>query len=473
MALRGISRASWAILALMPACAADDSDISGGGGTAGFGGVVTGGAGGAGGGGGAIGGSGGSVGGSGGSVGGSGGTTGGAGGSGGSTGGAGGSGGSTGGSGGSTGGSGGSTGGSGGSTGGSGGSTGGSGGSSGGSGGSGGGSGGSTGGSGGSIGGSGGTGGSGDTTPPTVVSTTPAPTTTGVSKGTTIAVTFNEAMQTGSITTSTSGSTCTGSLQVSVDNFASCVAMTGQPVASGGNTVFTVTPSGGLASLGTYKVRVTTAAKDASGNALAAIYTASDAFTVRYFHTITIDGVNDFLANETFTTSSAGYTGYVAWDESYLYLGMKGSDVSANSATKWLVMYLSGTPGTTTGEQYNTQQPTLPFSARWHVRWRTNNTYTNARVWSGTAWGDAGWNFTGDVYQLGTFVEMRIPFVDIGLPTAVSLVMGMLNEQGGAEGTYSAVPSTAHVDGLDPNYAKYFDLALTGSVAPNASPIKP
>ncbi|MBE7485200.1 MAG: Ig-like domain-containing protein [Polyangiaceae bacterium] len=456
MTLRGISGLSLTFAALALACAADDSGDLGSGGSAGFGGVVTGGTGG--------GGAGGTGGGSGGATGGSGGATGGAAGAAGSSGGMAGA--SGGGSGGTGGGSGGATGGSGGASGG----AGGSGGSTGGGGGSTGGSGGSTGGSGGA---SGGSGGSGDTTPPTVTATTPAPTTTGVAKGSNVAVTFGEAMQVASITTSTSGTSCTGTIQVSSDNFTTCVAMSAQPVASAGNTVFTVTPSGGLASLGAYKVRVTTAAKDASGNALAAVYTAADAFTVRYFHTITIDGVNDFAANETFTTSSAGYSGYLAWDNAYLYVGMSGADVGANSATKWLLLYFSGTPGTTTGVTYNTQQPTLPFSARWHARWRTNNSYTNAQLWSGSAWGEASWDFTGDVYQAGTFVEMRVPLVDIGSPTTLSLHMGMLNEQGSVEATYAAVPSSSHANGYDPNFGKYLELALTGSVAPNASPVKP
>ncbi|MCC6897944.1 MAG: Ig-like domain-containing protein [Polyangiaceae bacterium] len=454
MAFRVIPRVSLVFLGLAAACAADDSDLGGGGGTAGFGGAVGGAGGGKGGSGGSTGGSGGSTdgGGSGGSTGGSGGSTGG---SGGSTGGSGGSGGSTGGSGGSTGGSGGS----GGSTGGSGGSTGGSGG--------------STGGSGGSTGGSGGSGGSGDTTPPTVTATTPAPTTMAVGKSTPITVTFSEAMQVASITAATSGASCVGTLQVSKDNFATCVAMVANPAASAGNTVFTLTPSGGLASLGAYKVRVTTGAKDAAGNALATQYTATDAFTVRYFHTITIDGNNDFAANETFTSSSAGYVGYLAWDDGYLYVGMSGADVSSGSTQKWVLLYLSGTPGSTNGVGYNTQQPTLPFAARWHVRWRADNTFTHTQLWSGSSWGDAGWNFTGDVFKSGSFVEIRVPLVDIGSPTTLGLHLGMLNEQASLEGSYAAVPSTSYAPGYDPNYAKYLELAIGGSVAPNASPVKP
>jgi hypothetical protein len=279
-------------------------------------------------------------------------------------------------------------------------------------------------------------------------------------------------MQVASITANTTSSACTGTLQVSKDDFATCVKMSGPPSNTGG-TVFSVTPAAPLESLGAYKVRVTTAAKDAAGNALAAQYTTASAFTVRYFHTIVIDGTNDFAGNETFTTSSGTYSGYVAWDDAYLYLGMKGADVGANSATKFVLVYLSGTPGSTTGLTYNTQQPTLPFAARWHVRWRTDNAFTDAQLWSGSGWANASWNFSGDVFQAGTFVELRIPLVDIGSPTTLSVVLDMINEQAGGEWSYAAVPSTAFTDGYDPNFAKYLFLDLQGSVAPNASPIKP
>jgi len=466
MAFRGFAGLLVLSGAVAVACAADDSDVSGGGGTSGFGGFLPdSGSGGSGGGGGTTGGSGGASGGTGGASGGTGGASGGTGGASGGTGGA------TGGTGGTTGGTGGTTGGTGGATGGAGGATGGTGGATGGTGGATGGTGGATGGTGGAT---GGTGGTGDTTPPTVVSTSPAGGSTGVSKNTTIQVTFSEAMQVASITTSTSGTTCAGAIQVSLDNFSTCVPMSGAPTPSVGNTVFTLNPASALSSLGAYKVRVTTAAKDAAGNALTAAYTAAQAFTVRYFHTITIDGNNDFAANETFATSSAAYTAYIAWDEGYLYYAMKGPDVAdAAVATKWLVAYLSGTPGSTAGLTYNTQSPTLPFSARWHVRWRTNNTFTEAQLWSGSSWGNASWNFTGDVYQSGTFVEMRVPLVDLGSPTTLAFHLGMLNEQNLAEGSYAATPSTSYADGYDPNYAKYLELALGGSVAPSASPIKP
>ena len=162
-----------------------------------------------------------------------------------------------------------------------------------------------------------------------------------------------------------------------------------------------------------------------------------------------------------------GFTGYITWDDTYAFFGMDGADIGGCSSTKWLLIYLSGTPGTTTGVQYNNQQPALPFSAKYHVRWKADNTYTNAMEYSVSNWVDAGWNFTGDVFQSGTFLEMRVPFADIGSPAAFSVVMCMINEAGGSEWTYAGVPDTVFSDGVDPDYGHYYQFDLTGSTPPN------
>jgi hypothetical protein len=122
---------------------------------------------------------------------------------------------------------------------------------------------------------------------------------------------------------------------------------------------------------------------------------------------------------------------------------------------------------------YNTQEPTLSFPARWHVRWKTNNTYTNALAWS-PSWVDANWTFSGDVYQSGDFIELRIPLADVGAPTStLSLAFGMLNEQGGVEASYAGVPSTTYVDSYDPDFTKYLVLPIGASTLPSASAVLP
>ena len=116
----------------------------------------------------------------------------------------------------------------------------------------------------------------------TVVSTTPADAASGVSVTTTIAVTFNTAMLPSSLTAKTTldAGACSGSVQVSTDNFVTCVPMSSAAATmSGGDTIATFTPSPGLAFGSTFQIRVTTAAQAAGGQALAAQFTTATGFT--------------------------------------------------------------------------------------------------------------------------------------------------------------------------------------------------
>src|SRR5207248_3495923 len=101
----------------------------------------------------------------------------------------------------------------------------------------------------------------------------------GVALNSPISVTFNKPAQ--SITTNTLNNTCSGSLEVSSDNFATCVQMGGAAATSGGNTTFTVTPNAPLSGNATYKLRVTTLAQDSSGVALASQFTQAAGFTTQ------------------------------------------------------------------------------------------------------------------------------------------------------------------------------------------------
>ena len=123
------------------------------------------------------------------------------------------------------------------------------------------------------------TGAGADLVPPTVSSTSPADAATAVAGATSISVTFSEGMLAATLTTNTGGTTCSGSLQVSADNFVSCVQMSAQPAPTVGNTVFTVTPASALTGGATFKIRITTGVTDLAGNALAALYTTATGFT--------------------------------------------------------------------------------------------------------------------------------------------------------------------------------------------------
>ena len=118
-----------------------------------------------------------------------------------------------------------------------------------------------------------------DTTAPTVSSSSPADSASSVAPNTSLTVTFSEAMDTTTITTNTSNTTCSGSLQVSSDSFSTCVQMSASPSLSNSNKTFTVTPSSNLSSSTTYKIRVTTGVKDSAGNSLFNQWDYSSGFT--------------------------------------------------------------------------------------------------------------------------------------------------------------------------------------------------
>ncbi len=109
---------------------------------------------------------------------------------------------------------------------------------------------------------------SGEVTPPSVSSVSPTDNSTYNSPATTVAVTFSENMETGSVTTNTSDTTCSGSFQLSSDNFTTCIKMSAAPVASDNDTIFTITPASSLSAATTFKVKITTSVTDISCNTL-------------------------------------------------------------------------------------------------------------------------------------------------------------------------------------------------------------
>ena len=116
-------------------------------------------------------------------------------------------------------------------------------------------------------------------TAPSVVSTSPADGAV-TPAGTSIAVTFSQGMNPATLTGQTTAGACAGSIQVSLDGFASCVAFSSTSATmSGGNTVATFVPQPGLLVNRTYRIRVTTAALNAGGLPLAATYTHATGFT--------------------------------------------------------------------------------------------------------------------------------------------------------------------------------------------------
>ncbi len=116
---------------------------------------------------------------------------------------------------------------------------------------------------------------------PQVASTSPGDGSTSIVAAA-VAVTFTHPMNPATLTAQTLAGPCSGSIQLSLDDFASCVAFSAAaPAMSAGDTVATLTPAPGLSVVRVYKVRVTTAAQSATGVPLSAPYTHLNGFTTQ------------------------------------------------------------------------------------------------------------------------------------------------------------------------------------------------
>jgi hypothetical protein len=114
---------------------------------------------------------------------------------------------------------------------------------------------------------------------PHVASTTPPDASIGVATNSTISVIFNAMMAPLTLTAQTAAGPCTGSIQVSGDDFATCIGFaSGTPVMSVGDSVATLTPALALAFDSTYKIKVTPVAMDPKGNPVTA-YASATGFT--------------------------------------------------------------------------------------------------------------------------------------------------------------------------------------------------
>jgi hypothetical protein len=115
--------------------------------------------------------------------------------------------------------------------------------------------------------------------PPALVSLVPADGSM-VLVGTPVAMTFSTAMNPATLAGQASAGLCSGSVQLSLNDFATCISLVG-PVMSAGNTVATFTAAPGFLASRTYKVRVTTGAQGTTGLAIAAAFTMPTGFQTK------------------------------------------------------------------------------------------------------------------------------------------------------------------------------------------------
>ena len=203
----------------------------------------------------------------------------------------------------------------------------------------------------------------------------------------------------------------------------------------------------------------------------------ADGPPVPYRHTIVIDGMDDFAAGDTFTTTSApSYVARVTWDDQNLYVGYSGPDLSTqttDASTKWLFVYLDTDPGAGTGaaqsEQYNTQRATFPagFGAEYYARYKCDGTFTTLQHYAAGTWTAA--TPSPAVAQAGPYVELAIPLAAIGAGAKLGVVTWMINEKQLAEGSYAGLYTGNFTDGYASDLAitKYLRADFTSSRVPD------
>ena len=131
-----------------------------------------------------------------------------------------------------------------------------------------------------------------DTTAPTVSSFYPIDNQT-ILVSDNISVTFSESMDNTSVTTNTSNTSCSGSFQLSSDNFSSCILISSAPTISNSNKTFSIDPSDNLSLLTTYRIRVTTGVMDSSGNTMSSNNSTETGFTADSSQNVTLLGRSD------------------------------------------------------------------------------------------------------------------------------------------------------------------------------------
>ncbi|MFH2031393.1 MAG: choice-of-anchor D domain-containing protein [Bacteroidota bacterium] len=163
---------------------------------------------------------------------------------------------------------------------------------------------------------------------------------------------------------------------------------------------------------------------------LLAVLFASSFLYSQSFHTITIDGNNDFTtsAERCVTTSPTSSYAYVTWDKNYLYFGFSGNSPQGKITDGGRVyhIYLDTDPqpnpktgnGSSSGEVWR-WAPSLPFNADYHYAFKTvNNEETKrgyASSWDNSSINSANWKGDG-------FWEVRFSLSSLGSPKQINLI---------------------------------------------------
>ena len=306
---------------------------------------------------------------------------------------------------------------------------------------------------------------------PTVSTIDPADGAIVVSTNTTVSVTFSGVMDASTATTSTS-STCSGNLQISTDNFASCVPAA---ISTSDDTTFTLTPTSPLGSTRLYQLLATEDLASAGGAWLVPFTSAG--FTTRYAHTILIDGTNDFDPANEIDSSTTSAKVLVSFDDTHLYLGLEHGDILVGgSGNKFVYFLLSTDPTLSTGmatssdakATFGTGGAQMMFHYKEQI---DGGNYSEFRTASATNW-DTDWGTTGKLVNKQTgYLEASIALSELGAGvTDIVLTTYTIDYdgQGGDGHLYNMLPAGIEGSGATPrDLVQYLRIQLPTSTAPS------
>lgn len=187
------------------------------------------------------------------------------------------------------------------------------------------------------------------------------------------------------------------------------------------------------------------------------------------YHSISVDGTNDFSSDEMLGSSSTGINWYITWNSSNFFIG---ADVMP-SQNNWITVYLDTDPqidpesgqGSLVGNSLNTQTPLLPFTANYSFLYNTYNQSLMPLEWNGSQWVSAADFITGA--QSDVFSEFSISRAEIGNPNNLYMLSAIVNETDSSEWTYGMLPHLNGPDSYDPNFSHWLGYSLVEGVSPN------
>ncbi len=330
---------------------------------------------------------------------------------------------------------------------------------------------------GGSTGGDGGSGGSsasgGSAAAPRVIAITPSDGVTAVRDDTDVTVTFSETMDPNSATTSGTGA-CSGSLQLSMDGFNTCVALSSPTTTD--DVTFSVTPIDALTSAGLFQLRATEDLASASATSLLPGF-QSAGFTVRYANPIVIDGTNDFAAADELASSTVGARLFVSYDDTHLYLGFAHVDIVTGGAGNRFVYFLLSTDPTLSTGNAGSSDDKAAFGASGRMMFHykeqiDGGDYSEFRIGSTADW-DSDWGTQNKtVFKADGYLEASIALSELGVAVSDVIVTAYTidyNGDGGAGFLYNMLPAAVAGSGATPrNLAQYVHVQLPTSLSANA-----